>query len=164
MQIGEGTVATLAYDITTEGGEIVETSDISGPITFLHGTGALIPGLDKNCAGMTEGEEKTFSLPPEEAFGTEDTAPQKMITKAEFPSGAKLEVGSSFEAGIGGGQTITLKVASVDGDNVAVKMIHPLAGQTLGMTVRVLGVRPATKTEKEQGKAMVKPPPPPPKK
>lgn len=164
MQIGEGTVATLAYDITTEGGEIVETSDISGPITFLHGTGALIPGLDKNCEGMGQGEEKTFSLPPEEAFGTEESAPQKMITKAEFPSGAKLEVGVSFEAGMGNGQTIQLKVASVDGDNVAVKMIHPLAGQTLGMHVRVLGIRPATKAELEQGRAMVKPPPPPPKK
>jgi FKBP-type peptidyl-prolyl cis-trans isomerase SlyD len=43
-------------------------------------------------------------------------------------------------------------------------MLHPLAGQTIGMSVRIVGVRAATSKELEVGKAMVKPPPPPPKK
>ena len=42
--------------------------------------------------------------------------------------------------------------------------LESLAGQTIGMSVRIVGVRAATSKELEAGKAMVKPPPPPPRK
>jgi FKBP-type peptidyl-prolyl cis-trans isomerase SlyD len=69
----------------------------------------------------------------------------------------------SFEAGVGGGQTIQLQVKEVDDEKVIVRMIHPLAGKTLSMSVKVITVREATAKEKEAGKALTKPPPPPPK-
>ena len=164
MKVEAGTVVTLAYDITSAAGEIIESSDISGPITFMAGNSGLIPGLDKRLDGMQQGQEETFEFPPEEAFGTADTAPRKQIARKEFPDGASLEVGSEFEAGVGGGQTVRLRVAEIDDDNVTVAMIHPLAGQTISMHVNIVGVRPATAAEKEAGRAMTAPPAPPPKK
>lgn len=164
MRIETGVVATLAYDITTAEGEIVENSDISGPISILVGQQSLIPGLDARIVGLTEGEEKTFEIPPAEGFGTTDTAPTNEMAKAEFPAGTKFELGLAFEAKLPTGQAIVLKVVELLDDKVKVAMLHPLADKTLVMSVKIVGVRPATAKEKESGKAMVKPPPPPPKK
>jgi FKBP-type peptidyl-prolyl cis-trans isomerase 2 len=47
---------------------------------------------------------------------------------------------------------------------VTVQMIHPLAGQKIGMSVKVVGVRAATAAETEAGHAMTAPPKPPPRK
>jgi FKBP-type peptidyl-prolyl cis-trans isomerase 2 len=162
MKVAPGTVVTLAYDLTDESGEIIESSDISGPITFLHGNQAIIPGLGKRLEGMEQGQEATYEFPPEEAFGTVESAPKRTLSRSDFPAGAELTVGAQFEAGMGGGgQTIKLRVADVAADTVTVQMIHPLAGQTISMSVSVVGVREATAAEKEAGRAISKPPPPP---
>ena len=157
-------VVTLAYDITTAEGEIVESSDISGPISILQGSQSLIPGLDKRLLGLEEGAEETFEIPPEEAFGTEADAPTNVMSKDEFPGGTEFEIGSKFVAKMPNGQPLHLAVRSTTDDTVTVAMIHPLAGQTINMGVKIIGVREATAKEKELGKAMVKPPPPPTKK
>lgn len=164
MKIESGTVVTLAYDITTSEGEIVESSDISGPISLLHGVQTLIPGLSKHLEGLEAGAEETFEFPPEEAFGTVDDAPTNVMQRNEFPEGTKFEVGSKFVAKMPNGQPLHLAVKEVSDDTVTVAMIHPLAGQTIGMSVKITNVRAATAKEKEAGRAMVKPPPPPPKK
>lgn len=164
MKIAPGTVVTLAYDITDSSGEIIESSDISGPITFMHGKSGLIPGLDKRLDGLQAGDERTFEFPPEEAFGRSEDAPRRTLTRKEFPADAKLEPGSIFEAGMPGGQKVKLRIVDVDADAVTVAMIHPLADQTISMSVKVVNVREATAKEKEAGQVMTKPPPPPPRK
>jgi FKBP-type peptidyl-prolyl cis-trans isomerase 2 len=164
MKIESGTVVTLAYDITTAGGEIVESSDISGPISLLHGVQTLIPGLAKRLEGLEAGAEETFEFPPEEAFGTSEDAPTNVVNKSEFPEGTAFEVGSKFVASMPNGQPLHLEVKEIADETLTVAMIHPLAGQTIGMSVRIVGVRAATGKETEAGRAMVKPPPPPPKK
>jgi FKBP-type peptidyl-prolyl cis-trans isomerase 2 len=127
------------------------------------GKGGMLPGVDKNLEGMEDGEEKTFDLPPEDAFGRIDDAPRKPIPRNEFPSGVPLEIGAAFEAGMGGGQTIKLEVVEVTDEVVTVRMVHPLAGKTLSMTARIVTVREPTAKEVEAGRALTKPPPPPPK-
>ena len=163
MKVETGHVVTLTYDITDAEGEIIESSDLSGPVSFLVGKGAIIPRLDKPVIGMAKGEEKTFELPPEEAFGRPEDGPTKDLGRKEFPAEAKLEEGMRFEAGMGaGGQKILLEVVSADDEKVTVRMMHPLAGQTIGMSVSVVNVRAATAAEKEAGRAISAPPPPPP--
>ena len=88
-------------------------------------------------------------------------APTKTLARKELPEG-ELEIGAAFEATVGAGQTIKLVVHEVQGDDaVVVKLVHPLADQEIGMSVKVLGVRAATAAEKTAGKAMTAPPPPP---
>lgn len=164
MKIEAGTVVTLSYDITSEAGEIIESSDISGPITFIAGKSGLIPGLDRRLVGLVQGDERTFEFPPEEAFGRVEDAPQRELPRNEFPATADLTAGAQFEAGVGNGQTIRLRVVKSDAETVTVQMIHPLAGQKIGMSVKVVGVRAATAAEIEAGHAVTAPPKPPPRK
>ena len=161
MKIEPGRVVTLSFDLCDERGEIIEASDISGAVSFIHGQGAIIPGLDKRLSGLETGAEADFTFAPQEAFGSVDAAPKKLLSRSEFPADADLRVGAEFEAGIPGGQKIKLVIDAVNADTVSVRMVHPLAGQTVRMSVKVLGVRPATPAELQTGKALVKPPPPP---
>ena len=162
MKVEAGRVATLTYDITDEKGEIIESSELSGPVSFLVGKGAIIPGLDSRIVGMGKDEEADLSIPAAEAFGAVEDAPQKTIPRTEFPAGAQLDPGLRFEAGTGvQGQTILLEVVESTDEAVVVRMMHPLAGQTIGMSIKVVSVRDATSGETEAGKAMSKPPPPP---
>ncbi len=160
MKISPDTVVTLSYDITNEAGEIIESSDISGPITFLAGRSGLIPGLDRRLVGMEQGTEATLEFPPEEAFGRVDDGPTKTLGRGEFPAGAKLDPGVDFEAGVGGGQTVRLRVVDASAETVTVRLVHPLAGQRISMSVRVEAVRVATAIEKSSGKIGAPPPPP----
>ncbi|MBL4683858.1 MAG: peptidylprolyl isomerase [Nannocystaceae bacterium] len=166
MKVQAGHVATLTYDITNDQGEIIESSDLSGPVSFLVGKGAIIKGLDSRIVGMDEGEEAQLTIPPEEAFGRPDEGPTRPIPRSEFPKEAKLDKGLRFEAGMAASadQTIMLEVVSSDDEIVTVRMIHPLAGQTIGMAIKVLSVREATSAETQAGRAVSKPPPPPPPK
>lgn len=159
MKVAAGSVVTLTYDLCKEDGEIVESSDISGPISFIVGQGAIIKGLDGKLVGLEKGDEKTFEFPPEEAFGRPEDGPTKQIKRSEFPGDVK--VGLRFEAGMGGGQTITLEVLDASDEAVTVRMIHPLAGQRISMSVAVQNVREPTAAEKESGRVQSKPPPPP---
>lgn len=159
MKIAPGTIVTLAYDITTAEGEIVESSDISGPISILHGQQAMIPGLDKRLEGLERGAEQTFEIPAAEAFGTVDDAPTKAVPRAEFPAEPELKVGSRFEAKMPNGQALTLLVREIGDEQVTVAMVHPLAGKAINVSVEIKEVREATAKERELGRAMVKPPP-----
>jgi FKBP-type peptidyl-prolyl cis-trans isomerase SlyD len=164
MKVEAGSVVTLTYDILDEAGEIIESSDLSGPVSFLVGKGAIIKGLDKQVTGMEKGQEKSFDLPPEEAFGRPEDAPTREFARTDFPADAKLDKGERFEAGLGGGQKIVLEVVEGSGDKVTMRMMHPLAGQKISMNIKVVSVRAATAAEQEAGKAISAPPPPPPKK
>jgi FKBP-type peptidyl-prolyl cis-trans isomerase SlyD len=75
-----------------------------------------------------------------------------------------LAAGTRFEAGMPGGQTIVLEVVQVHEDQVVTRMIHPLAGMTITMSVKILAVREPTQAEVESGRSISKPPPPPPRK
>ncbi len=162
MKIAQGTVVTLTYDICDEAGEIIESSDLHGAITFMAGSAGLIPGLDKRLEGLSQGDERDFEFPPEEAFGRPEDAPTKQLSRAEFPKEAQLSKGLRFEAGTAQGAKIMLEVVEANDETVTVRMMHPLAGQKIGMSVKVVGVREATKAEKDAGRAISKPPPPPP--
>lgn len=164
MKVDAGSVVTLTYDILDQAGEIIESSDLSGPVSFLVGKGAIIKGLDKQVTGMEKGEEKSFELPPEEAFGRPEDAPTREVPRTDFPADANLAVGERFEAGVGPGQKILLEVVQSSDEKVTVRMLHPLAGQTISMTIKVVSVRAATAAEKEAGRSISAPPPPPPPK
>src|SRR5438309_2036795 len=108
MKIEAGSIVTLAYEIHSPDGQVVETSAKSGPISFIHGTGAILRGLDERLEGMQSGQVARFEFSPEQAFGRPEDGPQKVVPRTEFPADANLKAGSRFDAGIPGGQRVFL--------------------------------------------------------
>ncbi len=126
------------------------------------GGATLLPGIHQRLVGMSVGEETTFDLPPELAFGRSQDAPLRAIARGEFPGHAAPEVGSVFEANVPGGSApVQLRVERVDADTVYVRAFHPMADKAFSVTMKVQRARAATSTELAEGRAKLAPPPPP---
>ncbi len=105
-EVREGDTVTLNYIGTLSDGQVFDSSiqdwrnrNISNsteltdeysytPFSFKIGTNAVIPGFEKNVKGMKLNEEKTFTIPPEEAYRTGELANKQLafrvkITKIE---------------------------------------------------------------------------------
>jgi len=69
-----GNVAVAGDKVSVEYVGTLDTGEEfdSGEVDFTVGAGEMIPGFDEAIAGMKPGEEKTFTVPPDKAYGEPD--------------------------------------------------------------------------------------------
>ena len=150
MQITRHTVASIEYTLTDDAGEVLDTSRGHGPLTYVHGTGGLIPGLEAELEGKEAGAALKVRIAPADAYGERDEEMVARVPRTQMPSGAPLAVGTQFQArGPQGSQVVTL--VKVEDDAVWLDANHPLAGVHLTFDVSVVEVRAATAEEIEHG-------------
>lgn len=150
MKITKHSVATIEYTLTADSGELLDTSDGHGPLAYVHGVGALIPGLEDELEGRQGGDVFEVRLPPERGYGERDEGMIQDVSRQAMPEGAEIEVGTQLQAETPGGMHV-VTVVEVGEDHVRLDANHPLAGQHLNFKVQVVGVRPATPEEIEHG-------------
>ncbi len=143
-------VVTMAYTLKVNG-EIVDTSDDTGPIQFIQGSGQVLPALEKELYGMKVGDTKQVSLPAIDGYGELDPEAYSDIPRSEFPSQIPLKPGIELELKDQDGRNHYAVIQSVDDNNVHVNLNHPLAGKDLDFSVRVVALRTATPEEMEHG-------------
>lgn len=149
--IGKNSVVSVNYKLTDDAGKVLDSSDGSKPMVYLHGAGNIIPGLEKALAGKGEGDVLKVRIEPADAYGEVIPDEIKSIEKAAFEGVESVEPGMVFEAQAPDGTTQQIMVVKVDEDKVTIDTNHPLAGITLNFDIKVLSVRAATKQELEHG-------------
>ena len=150
MKIGKGRVVRMNYTLRDESGTTIESSLGKEPLTYLHGLGSLIPGLEKILDGSEAGLKTTVTVLPQDAYGEKDPQAVIQAARGDFPEGLKLAPGVEVQADTPDGP-ITFIVISIDGDEVVLDANHPLAGKTLTFDIEVLEVREATADELAHG-------------
>ena len=144
MKVEEGKIITLEYTITTDKGEMIESSNGRGaPLVFPFGQSGLLPGLSEELRGMSVGEERAITLTPDKAVGEPKTWPSMEIKKAELPAGVSTKVGSMFEAAMAGNQQVKFAVLEDRLNTILVRLIPPLAGKTLSVKAKVIDIKDA---------------------
>ncbi|MFH1726260.1 MAG: peptidylprolyl isomerase [Elusimicrobiota bacterium] len=136
--IRKGSHATIRYTLTVDGRAVAGTSG-KDPVTYIQGSGEILPGLEERLAGMKAGETKTVLLPPEQGYGRRDPKALKRIPKKEFLNPGALRIGSAVSVPRVGGLDRATVVALGPGD-VTVDLNHPLAGKSLRFDVEVVEV------------------------
>ena len=142
MQIGKETVVTIHYTLTDEKGVVLDSSAGEEPLTFVHGAGSMVPGLEKALVGKAAGEELKVSVAPVDGYGVRDEELVQKVPRKNFPV-EDVEVGMHFQTRSPSGPRI-VTVLAADDENITVDANHPLAGTTLNFDVQVLAVRAAT--------------------
>lgn len=133
--------ATTKVAIAEEHG-LIETGDgeRSGfsPLTFTVGRGEVIEGLEEGVVGLAEGEKATITVPPAAAYGEVDEAKRREYDPEAFEEmvGQPPEIGHHVEAK----NDLHGNVTAITDDAVEVDFNHELAGKTLVVDVRILGV------------------------
>lgn len=151
MQIARHTVASIDYTLTDDEGQVLDTSEGREPLTYLHGEGNLIPGLETALEGQNPGDSLSVTIEPAEAYGEHDERLIQQVPMAAFEGVESVEPGMRFQATDEQGQGRVVTVTGIEGDEVTVDANHPLAGQSLNFEVSVVEVREATSEEIDHG-------------
>jgi len=151
LLIGENSVVSMHYKLTDNDGNVIDSSEGMDPLTYLHGAGNIIPGLEKALIGKVEKDSVTVKVSPAEGYGEVMQELIQTIDKAAFQGVETIEAGMSFEAQGPDGQAQRVVVKSVEGDQVTIDANHPLAGIELNFDVNIVSVREATEEEKSHG-------------
>jgi FKBP-type peptidyl-prolyl cis-trans isomerase SlyD len=152
MKATHGTVVSLDYDLTDEEGVVLDSSDEQGPLTYLHGFGNLIPGLEKALEGAEPGFRSQVVVSPEDAYGEHDPEAIFEADRTDFPPDLDLEPGMQLTGETPEGP-VSFMVMEVDEEGAVLDGNHPLAGMTLVFDVHVVDVREASAEELAHGHA-----------
>ena len=137
--IADGKIVSIEYTLSLESGEILESSTVQEPLTYTHGSGELMPGLEEILTGMQEGEKHNGILPPEKGYGPHNPEALIEIPRDHLPPEAWNE-GAMLQAAGPKGEQIDGVVSELKKNSAVVDFNHPLAGKNLGFTVKILSV------------------------
>ena len=146
MQIERDKVVTFHYSLTDAEGSFAEASEGRDPVTYLHGHGNIVPGLENEMRGKRAGDSFQASVAPEHAYGMRNEEAVQRVPIKHLIRPGRLEVGGVVAVNTSQGQQ-RATVLKVGRFNVDLDLNHPLAGKTLLFDVRVLDVRDATPEE-----------------
>ena len=140
MKVEKGKKIKMEYELSVDGGDLLESSETRGPLEYFHGEGRMLAGLERQIEGLEVNDEKEGLIPAAEAYGTEDSLPTSAVSRSEFPEGADVKEGASFEARGPDGNPIQFTVVEIDDETVTVRFNHPLAGKDIRYRVKILNI------------------------
>ncbi len=143
-------VVSFHYVVSLSGGKEVDRTG-ERPMSYLHGHGGIIPGLEIEMEGKATGDKFEIAVPARDAYGELLKNSTKTYPKDSFPK--EVAVGMQFAVDAQGGQTVPVWIREVKKDRVVVDRNHPLAGKNLNFSVEIVEVRAATPEELAHGHA-----------
>jgi FKBP-type peptidyl-prolyl cis-trans isomerase SlyD len=148
--VADDVVVSIEYSLTVDG-EIVDSSEENEPLEYLQGYQNIIPGLEREMAGMKIGDSKSVKVKPKDGYGELDPDALIEIPRSEFPKDFDLKPGVDLQLQNQEGELLNAVVVAVTGDQVKLDLNHPLAGKELFFKVKVVDLREATEEELEHG-------------
>jgi FKBP-type peptidyl-prolyl cis-trans isomerase SlyD len=144
-------VISIEYVLTDDAGVELDSNKGGEPLSYLHGHGQIVPGLESALAGKPVGHETKVTISPQDGYGVHDQ--DRIVTVGRDRFEFEVEAGQVLEASLPQGGSVPFIVVEVNKETVTLDGNHPLAGKTLHFEIKVLGVRPATAAELEHGHA-----------
>ena len=155
MKIEVNRIVTLAYTLRENDarGPILETMDQHYPFKFYFGGQQLLPAFEAHLNGLQEGDQFSFTLAPEEAYGgTQEeniiAVPRRIFDESPELSLDNLSPSDYVQLTDDQGMPHNGKLVSWNEKQVKVDFNHQMAGKTLYFSGVVLNVRVATEEEK----------------
>lgn len=131
---------TLFYRIGLTDDQVLEDNFDDEPMTVTLGCGEMAEGLELALIGLKEGDEQTIDIGPDLAFGYIDETLFRAMPRAEFDPDIELEPGLIIEFATEDGETLPGTILDFNDSEVRVDLNHPLAGQTVRYSVKIVAV------------------------
>lgn len=120
------------YTGKLDDGTVFDSSADREPLSFEVGAGQVIPGFEEQIKGLEVGEQATFTLEPEEAYGPHDPRLIMEVPATQAPDG--LSEGDRVRLQDGRAAT----VVEIGSERVRIDANHPLAGKALTFEVQLV--------------------------
>mgnify|MGYP001606170277 CR=1 FL=1 len=139
--IQAGTTVRIDYTLTVDDG-VVDSSDGRGPLTYVHGQGEIVPGLERQLAGLKAGDVRDIAVSPEEGYGAANPEAFVEIPKTQLPQDVAPKVGMMLQGMSQQGTPFRATIHEINKKTVTLNLNHPLAGKALAFHVTVVDVTP----------------------
>ncbi len=147
MKILPNSIVTLHHKLGLIDGNILEDTFDDEPLTFRLGTGELAEGLELSLIDLEEGDEQTLDIGPDLAFGFPADDMIHSLPRKEFNPEQELVTGLIIEFSTPSGDRVPGTILEFDDTSVKVDFNHPLAGQTIRYSVKIIEVESPDEAE-----------------
>jgi FKBP-type peptidyl-prolyl cis-trans isomerase SlyD len=160
MKVEANKVVKIIYELEIgdeNDREMLEIVEEDEPMVFIQGMSGLPEAFEVQINGLQAGDEFKFSVDASEGYGDPD--PEAIIDfpienfkieDGEIPEGM-LEIGNMIPFSNEDENKMNGRIIEVTEETVILDFNHPLAGQNMHFTGKVLAVRDATKDEIAHG-------------
>ncbi len=160
MKIEANKVVKIVYELEIGEGnnkEMLEIVQDDEPMVFIQGMSGLPEAFEAQLDGLQAGDEFKFSVNAADGYG--EPAPEAIIDfpienfkieDGKVPEGM-LEIGNMIPFSNDEGNRMNGRIVEITDEFVILDFNHPLAGQNMHFSGKVLGVRDATKDEIAHG-------------
>ncbi|MDG2381891.1 MAG: peptidylprolyl isomerase [Pirellulaceae bacterium] len=152
MQIEKNAVVDIDYTLTDDNGNVLDTSEGRDCMSYLHGSGQIIPGLERELEGQEVGADLKVAVAPEDGYGERNESLLQTVTRDQFEEVDDLAVGMQFRVDSNAGPMV-ITIVKIEDNDITIDGNHPLAGVNLNFTVTVRNIREATAEEIDHGHA-----------
>ena len=139
--IQDGMAVAIEYVLTVDG-SVVDSSEGRGPLRYTQGRDEIIPGLERQLAGLHVGDRKDVTVPSEDGYGPVDPEAYVAVSKSQLPQDVTPEIGMVLRGMGQDGRAFRARVREIGEENVTLDPNHPLAGKTLQFAVKVVEIAP----------------------
>ena len=131
-----GDTVTFTYEGKIEDGSTFHLHE-DGPVAVHIGDKKLVKGLEEGIIGMEQGGEKEFKVSPADGYGEINldliqTVEAEMLKQTDITP----EVGMVIQTSYG-----NCHVTEISDDTVEISYNHPLAGETLTYSVKIVHIQ-----------------------
>jgi len=148
MKIENNKMVSLIYELreANSGGRILETLDDKKPLTFVYGTGRLLPFFESNINALNNGDVFAFTLKSEMAYGERREDMIIDVPVSIFQTDGKInedicQVGNEVPMMDTEGNPLNGIINEITDTYVKMDFNHPMAGLDLFFTGKIIEVR-----------------------
>ena len=141
MTAKNGDTVLVHYTGTLADGTEFDSSRDGEPLESVLGQQMLIPGFENALIGMEEGERKTVTIPPEDAYGEPIEDLVLTLPRSEVPPHITAEIGTMVRLTAEDDQEIDAIIVDVTDENIVLDANHPLAGEALTFELELISIK-----------------------
>jgi FKBP-type peptidyl-prolyl cis-trans isomerase SlyD len=157
MKIEKDKVVSLVYELRENDaeGRVIEAIDYNRPLTFIYGAGKLLPAFESNIDSLEQGDDFSFGLTSDLAYGTKREEMIVNVPISIFEVDGKIDekicvVGNEIPMMDQEGNSLRGIINEITGEHVVMDFNHPMAGIDLFFSGKITEVREATPEDYHQ--------------
>ena len=135
-----GDMVKVQFEGYLEDGTVFGSTTDDEPFKFTIGEKNMLPGFENAVIGMQQGDTKTITLPPEEAYGPYKEEHVYMTQRSSFPPDINLEVGKRLQIHLKDGQIAFATIKHIKDQDIVLDVNDPLAGKTLTFKIELVEI------------------------
>lgn len=140
--INDNSEVVFHFSIKLSDGSAADSSKVHNkPAKLVMGDGSLTANFEKCLLGLKAGDNKSFELEPEDAFGIPNPDNIYHLDRTKFGADTPAEVGAIIAFTQPDGSELPGIIREVAGESVTVDFNHPLSGQKLTFEVEIIEVK-----------------------